>query len=214
MHVASSPGLALPQAALRGMDSFHACASHSAMGPPSPRRALLGATALAVAGLIAAPARAQPRPGDRSRAIWLRNQAGEELRAAYIRPDGQVDWPAVARLRRIFRDLRRDAVGPLPVQLLDTLGQVQARWRHQGPLILLSGYRTAQTNATLEGAARHSLHLQGQAADIMLPGVPVAQLAAAAAEVSRRYSTMGVGIYPGFVHVDIGPLRGWRGGAG
>ena len=195
------------------MDSFNACGSHWGMGPSSPRRALIGAAALAVAGLVAPPARAQMRPGDRSRAIWLRNQAGEELRTAYIRPDGQVDWPAVVRLRRIFRDLRRDAVGPLPVQLLDTLGQIQSRWRHQGPLILLSGFRTPQTNGALEGAARQSLHLQGQAADIMLPGVPVAQLAAAAAEVSRHYSTLGIGIYPGFVHVDIGPLRGWRGGA-
>lgn len=194
------------------MDSGDGHGNVPPMPPTAPRRALLAGATLALAGLIAPPARAMQHPGDRSRAIWLRNQAGEEVRLAYIRADGQVDWPAVARLRRIFRDLRRDAVGPMPVQLLDVLGQIQARWRHQGPLVLLSGYRTAQTNAALEGAARHSLHLQGQAADIMLPGVPVAHIAAAAADISRRYSYMGVGVYPGFVHVDIGPLRGWRQG--
>ncbi|WP_270938608.1 YcbK family protein, partial [Falsiroseomonas oryzae] len=166
----------------------------------------------AAAAVVAAPARAVQRPGDRTRAIWLRNQAGEELRLAYVRADGQIDWQAVARARHVFRDLRRNAPGPMPVLLLDTLGQIQARIGADRPLVLLSGFRTPSTNAELEGAARNSLHLQGQAADIMMPGVPAARIAAAATEVARFYSEHGVGTYPGFVHVDIGPLRGWRGG--
>ncbi|WP_372624941.1 YcbK family protein [Falsiroseomonas sp.] len=184
------------------------------MDPTTKRRGLLGGAALALAGLVTRPAEAVRRPGDRSRAIWIRNQAGEEVRAAYVRPDGQIDWQVVARLKRLFRDLRRNQEGPMPVLLLDMLGQVQARWGAQQPLILLSGYRTAQTNNALEGAARNSRHLEGQAADIRIPGVPMAQLAAAAANVSWRYNDLGIGTYPSFVHLDIGPRRGWRGGGG
>lgn len=182
------------------------------MNAPSPRRALLGLAVLTTATVAARPAEALWRPGDRSRAIWLKNQAGEELRATYIRADGQVDWPSVTRMKHLFRDLRRDEPGPMPVQLLDMLGQIQARVGLGRPLILLSGFRTVQTNNALEGAARQSLHLQGQAADVRIPGVAVSEVAAAATEVSRRYSYMGIGTYPGFVHVDIGPLRGWQGG--
>jgi uncharacterized protein YcbK (DUF882 family) len=183
------------------------------MDPTTPRRGLLGCTALALAGLLTRPAGAMRRPGDRSRAIWIRNGAGEEVRAAYIRPDGQVEWQVVARLKHLFRDLRRNQEGPMPVLLLDMLGQVQARWGAQQPLILLSGFRTAQTNNALEGAARNSRHLEGQAADIRMAGVPMAQLAAAAANVSWRYDHLGIGTYPGFVHLDVGPRRGWRGGS-
>lgn len=182
------------------------------MNAMPPRRALFAAAVSAAAGLVSTPALAIWRPGDRSRSIWLRNQAGEEARLTYVGSDGQVLWPAVSRLKHMFRDLRRNQAGPMPVQLLDMLAQIQLRCGAGKPLVLLSGFRTAQTNAALEGAARHSLHLQGQAADIRIPGVAVAQIAAVAADVSRRYSYMGIGTYPGFVHVDIGPLRGWRGG--
>ncbi|HEV7266530.1 MAG TPA: DUF882 domain-containing protein [Falsiroseomonas sp.] len=182
------------------------------MDPTTSRRGLLGGTAMALAGLAPRPAKAVRRPGDQSRAIWIRNQAGEEVRAAYIRADGQVDWQVVARLKRLFRDLRRNQEGPMPILLLDMLGQVQARWGSHQPLILLSGYRTAQTNSALEGAARNSRHLEGQAADIRMQGVPMAQLAAAATDVSWRYNDFGIGTYPGFVHFDIGPKRGWRAG--
>jgi uncharacterized protein YcbK (DUF882 family) len=184
------------------------------MTAPSSRRALLGAVALAMCGVATRPAQAIRRSDDRSRAIWIRNQANEEVRAAYIRADGQVDWQVVARLKHLFRDLRRNQEGPMPILLLDMLGQIQSRWGAHQPLILLSGFRTAQTNNALEGAARNSRHLEGQAADIRMPGVPLAQVAAAAANISWRYDHLGIGTYPGFVHLDIGPRRGWRGGAG
>jgi uncharacterized protein YcbK (DUF882 family) len=182
------------------------------MSRPS-RRAILAASLSALAlpaGVL--PAAAMPRPGDRSRSIWIRNQAGEEVRAAYVRADGQIDWPVVARLQRLFRDTRQNKTGPMPVLLLDQLGQIQSRWGFHRPLILLSGFRTPGTNASLEGAAQNSRHLEGQAADIQIPGVAATAVAAVAAEISRYAMFMGVGSYGGFVHVDIGPRRGWRGG--
>ncbi len=83
-----------------------------------------------------------------------------------------------------------------------------------------SGYRTAAYNATLPGAAKYSYHIEGQAADISLPGEeslsPLYEIA--------RYADYklgqkgGVGVYTGskFVHVDTRgypsywQYTGWR----
>ncbi|MGR3812693.1 MAG: YcbK family protein, partial [Cognatishimia activa] len=79
------------------------------------------------------------------------------------------------------------------------------------PFMLLSGYRSPQTNAMLRrnsrGVAKNSLHMKGQAADLRLADRSVSQLARAAAACRAG----GVGRYSGsnFVHVDCGPLRTW-----
>jgi uncharacterized protein YcbK (DUF882 family) len=153
------------------------------------------------------------RVGDRMRFLWVRNQAGEEAAGAYIRADGWIDWRVVAAMQAVFRDLRQNAAGPLPVLLLDVLWLIQTGWRFEQPIVLHSGYRTPLTNASLEGAAFNSRHLEGQAADISLRGVTVEAVAEAATAFSRIYDFMGVGVYPGFVHVDIGPRRAWQRGA-
>lgn len=148
--------------------------------------------------------------GDRSRFLWVRNHAGEEVAAAFRGADGVPRWEVVARLQNLFRDLRSGTPGPMPVALLDMLSMIHAGWRHERPLLLYSGYRTPSTNASLEGAARASLHIEGQAADFALHGVAASDLAQAARSFSSIFNFMGVGIYPGFVHVDIGPRRRWQ----
>ncbi|MGA8052379.1 MAG: DUF882 domain-containing protein, partial [Burkholderiales bacterium] len=57
------------------------------------------------------------------------------------------------------------------------------------------------------GVATGSLHLEGRAIDIRLPGVPLADLREAA--LSLRAG--GVGFYPAsdFVHIDTGRVRTW-----
>ena len=57
------------------------------------------------------------------------------------------------------------------------------------------------------GVASHSLHMQGWAMDIRVPGVELAHLRNAALDMQRG----GVGYYPAsdFVHVDIGRVRRW-----
>ncbi|MBX9700745.1 MAG: DUF882 domain-containing protein [Acetobacteraceae bacterium] len=182
------------------------------MLPLASRRLVLRGAGLLPLGLAAAPARAQ-RIGDRSRFLWVRNQIGEEVAGHYIRADGWIDWRVVQRMQHLFRDLRENTAGPMPVLLLDVLWLIQTGWRSERPLILMSGYRTPRTNASLEGAAFHSRHLEGQAADIAVRDVPIGQVAEAATSFSRIYDFMGVGTYPGFVHVDIGPRRAWERGA-
>jgi uncharacterized protein YcbK (DUF882 family) len=77
--------------------------------------------------------------------------------------------------------------------------------------MLLSGYRSPQTNAALRarsrGVARNSLHMKGQAADLRLKTRSVSQVARAA----EACASGGVGRYSrsNFVHMDCGPLRTW-----
>jgi uncharacterized protein YcbK (DUF882 family) len=182
------------------------------MGVPGRRRLMLAAAAaVAFGGRTPRPARAAM---DGSRFLWAVNGAGEEVAAAYRRADGTPDWRVVARPQHLFRDIRAASPGPLPLPLLDIVSLIQEGWRHERPVLLLSGYRTPRTNAAIEGASHASLHMEGMAADIALRGVPTAEVAQAAWAFSRITGFMGVGIYPGFVHVDVGPRRSWvRAGA-
>jgi len=75
------------------------------------------------------------------------------------------------------------------------------------------GYRTPWSNEFLRtrrphtGIVRHSLHMQGQAIDIRLPGIPTSEVRDAALRLHRG----GVGYYRSsdFVHVDVGRVRQW-----
>jgi uncharacterized protein YcbK (DUF882 family) len=60
---------------------------------------------------------------------------------------------------------------------------------------------------TSVGVASHSLHMQGEAIDIRIPGVTMAALRDAALSLHRG----GVGYYPDsrFVHEDVGRVRRW-----
>jgi uncharacterized protein YcbK (DUF882 family) len=59
------------------------------------------------------------------------------------------------------------------------------------------------------GVAVNSLHMQGQAADISLPGRPLRKVH----EMALAMELGGVGFYPdsNFVHVDTGRVRRWLG---
>ena len=77
---------------------------------------------------------------------------------------------------------------------------------------MISGYRDPQTNERLRktrggGVAKRSLHMEGQAIDVRLPGVPLAELRDAAISLKAG----GVGYYPKdqFIHVDTGRVRTW-----
>jgi uncharacterized protein YcbK (DUF882 family) len=168
-----------------------------------PRRHLILAAASALLSGRSAPAAAA---GERW--LWVVNAAGEEAALAY-RVGGEYHPPALQRLRHLFRDLHENVPGPLPPLLIDMLSVLQERWAYTRPLVLNSGYRTPRTNASIEGAAPASLHMQGLAADVTLRGVHPDALGTTAWMLSQRLGFMGVGLYTGFLHLDIGPRRSW-----
>ncbi len=97
-------------------------------------------------------------------------------------------------------------MGAIATDLLDLLHRLRLRIQTAQPFHIISGYRSAETNAVLHrrsrGVASQSLHMVGQAIDIRVPGIETGELKLAAG---------GVGYYPqsDFVHVDIGRVRSW-----
>lgn len=120
--------------------------------------------------------------------------------------------PALSSLNHFLRDHYSGEVGQIDPQLFNLLHHVRQELGVQTPFQVISGYRSPKTNATLRstrggGVAKHSLHMDGQAIDVRLPGVPLADLRDAA--LSLRLG--GVGFYPRdqFVHLDTGRVRNW-----
>ena len=71
-----------------------------------------------------------------------------------------------------------------------------------GPVIVTSGYRCPKHNA-LMGGAKNSLHVQGKAADVQIPGLTVKEMYELACQV-EGFKKGGLGVYPeGFIHVDV-----------
>ena len=135
---------------------------------------------------------------------------GESLTTTYWE-NGRYIPSELDRVNYILRDFRANEVKPIDPALLDLLTQIQHRLSTNESFQVISGYRSPVTNAMLhansEGVAVHSLHIEGKAIDISVPGRSLEQLRGAA--LAQRSG--GVGYYPktGFVHVDTGRVRFW-----
>lgn len=118
---------------------------------------------------------------------------------------------ALHEINYILRDHRTDEIRSIDPRLLDLLYAIHGRLAVGSPFHILSGYRSPATNAYLRkrgrGVAKNSLHMQGMAADVRLPGCDLSLLRQAALDLEGG----GVGYYPraGFVHVDVGRRRFW-----
>ncbi len=125
-------------------------------------------------------------------------------------PDsGVVAGPALDRFLRCRATGDRTEMRPEPVALA-----VAMAIRHRAEEIqVISGYRSIRFNEMLRKkghqVARGSQHPLGQALDFRIPDVSSVRLAREIGEIHEG----GVGVYrrSGFVHVDTGPRREWRG---
>ena len=168
---------------------------------------------------LASPAINPRLPADSPAAVTSRRLAFDHLHtrerisivyavADQYRPD------ALGSLNRFLRDHYCGAVGSIDPELFDLLYRIRRELASNVPFEVISGYRSPATNDRLRksgggGVARRSLHMEGMAIDIRLPGVALADLRDAA----RSLRIGGVGYYPGsrFVHVDTGQVRTWQG---
>ncbi len=172
-------------------------------------------TALASAAVLCFPkiVLSRPAPLDRERSLSFYNlHTGERLETVFW-ADGAYRSEALSEVDRFMRDFRTGEVRRIDPRLLDLLCLARIRLGTRHPIHLVSGYRSPETNAMLRrhsrGVARHSLHMEGKAADIRIPGVALDHLR----RVALSLSSGGVGYYPhlDFVHMDTGRVRWWQG---
>jgi uncharacterized protein YcbK (DUF882 family) len=135
---------------------------------------------------------------------------GEALSTLYWQ-DGRLVADALAEIDWNLRDFRTGEVHAIDPKLLDLLHGLCGTIAYDGPIHVISGYRSAKTNAMLAaksgGVAKKSYHVHGMAIDLRLPGRSLRDVQRAALNLAGG----GVGFYPksDFVHVDTGPVRRW-----
>lgn len=173
------------------------------------RRAFLRGVGAAAIGMSAA--RAAIAGSNERRALSLvHTHTGEQLSTVYYEAGAYVAT-ALQHVNQLLRDFRTDTLYPIDPGVLDRLHLLQMVAGSDEAFQVICGYRSPATNATLRhassGVAEHSLHMQGRAIDVRLPGVDTARLAL----LARSQQGGGVGYYrvSDFVHVDTGRVRTW-----
>ena len=136
---------------------------------------------------------------------------GEKINISYRNQKGEYDTLAIKELNWLLRCHYTDQQHPIDIQTLNFLDRVCARLGCENEIHVISGYRSPTYNNYLRSnghrVSKHSLHLEGRALDIRIPGTSLATLHRTA--LSLRVG--GVGYYPSadFVHIDSGVFRSW-----
>ena len=167
--------------------------------------------AAATASLAPASALAMLTAPARPRQLKFYNlHTSEKLNIVYYEK-GRYIPQALAEIDYILRDYRQNVVKSMSPALLDLVTAIRHKLGTDAEVEIISGYRTAQTNAMLaarsDGVAHHSLHMDGLALDWRVPGRTLDQLH----RVALAMRGGGVGYYPSsdFVHTDVGRVRYW-----
>ena len=146
------------------------------------RRAILGAGAGSL-GLLAVRPAAAALPSQPRHLTFQNLHTGESLKSDYW-VNGSYQPDALAQIAHVLRDHRTNTVHPINPNLLDLLTHLHDRLGTKSAFQVISGYRSPQSNAQLaersNGVAHNSLHMQGMAIDIRVPGVELKTLHRAA----------------------------------
>ncbi|SMO41622.1 YcbK family protein [Ruegeria faecimaris] len=179
------------------------------------RRALLGA--FAATAVVATPTYSNAAGflrggGDIRRIRMYSGRTGERIDMIYW-VDGKYIKDAVKEVNHFMRDWRTDQAKDMDLRTIDIMAASHNLLDVNEPYMLLSGYRSPQTNAMLRSrsrrVAKNSLHMKGQAADLRLSSRSVSQMAKAA--MSCRAGGVGKYHRSNFVHMDCGVVRSWGG---
>lgn len=135
----------------------------------------------------------------------------EKLTTTYRTPEGLYNVEALKSINWILRCHYNNEVADMDIRVLDFLNMVDNRVGGDNVIHIISGYRSPEYNQLLRressGVAKNSLHIEGKAIDIAIPGVNLSSLRRTAMALNQG----GVGYYPetGFIHIDSGELRSW-----
>jgi uncharacterized protein YcbK (DUF882 family) len=175
------------------------------------RRRFLRHASTAAAGLLLPIGAAWANSSSERRSLsFVHTHTGERLSAVYFE-SGQYVASELDRINWLLRDFRTADVHPIDPAVLDILAELHTLTDHNAAYEVISGYRSPKTNAELHhrssAVAEHSLHMEGRAIDVRLPGFPTDRLHELALGMNRG----GVGFYPSsdFVHLDNGRVRHW-----
>jgi uncharacterized protein YcbK (DUF882 family) len=172
---------------------------------------------LAASALFMAPWNAWAKVGKTlielpERTINLYNVNTGELLSKFVYwQDGNYLKEALDEISYLLRDHRTEETIEFDPSVIDQVCALSNKLGVTRPFEIISGYRSEETNKKLRQTSRrvakHSLHIEGRAMDLRLPGVSIKQLRTAALTLHEG----GVGYYPkrGFVHIDSGPVRHW-----
>lgn len=137
---------------------------------------------------------------------------GERAEVRYFE-GGQYRAASLQQLDHLLRDHRTGDVAQMDPKLFDQLHALALRAGRPPHYQIISGYRSPASNENLRkastGVATRSLHMDGRAIDVRLPGCPTAKLRDLALEMKAG----GVGYYAksDFLHLDTGRVRYWTG---
>jgi uncharacterized protein YcbK (DUF882 family) len=137
-------------------------------------------------------------------------QTDEIFNVIYRDTNGHYDEQALSTIDHVFRCHGDQKTFPISVRLVELLDFIQDHFK-AGELKIISGYRSPDYNDGLRRrsrrVSRESLHMEGLAADVVIPGVSALELA----KYAKSLDAGGVGFYGNraFVHIDVGPVRHW-----
>lgn len=181
------------------------------MKHPVSRRDFLKLGMLAAALPVPAWASAGQSQAER-RLQFLNLHTGEKADLVYW-AQGDYLPESLAEINHVLRDHRTGEAAAIDPGLLDLLHRLNNALGARGAFEVISGYRSPTSNQNLAdtttGVAKRSLHMEGKAIDLRLPGIALADLRRAALGLQGG----GVGHYPvsNFVHLDVGRFRAWVG---
>ncbi|ULA62594.1 MAG: hypothetical protein LZF86_40098 [Nitrospira sp.] len=157
------------------------------------------------------PQRAVAQALPEGRLTFLNVWTNERLEVTYRNEAGEYDWEALDDVNHILRCHATGEVSAIDVRVLEHVNLVQKKIGGDREVHIISGYRSPEYNAKLvragRRAAKNSLHIQGQAMDIQIPGIHPKVIRQTALELGYG----GIGYYPRskFVHLDSGAFRSW-----
>jgi len=152
-------------------------------------------------------------PYDKLKTLELYNvNTQERLETVYFENGSYIE-NAITGINNIMGDRRTGKIANMDINLIDALYQIKTLCGVEEPINIICGYRSPETNEIMHrrhrGVAHNSYHTKGQAVDINIKGAPLKRIQ----QIAESLKIGGVGYYPksGFVHIDVGPIRYWRG---
>lgn len=176
------------------------------------RRGFLTRSTMAAAGALLLPStKSFGNILSEERTLTFHNVNTNEELSIRCCPEKDYDRETRLRFSGLMRDHHADEVREMDPGLIDILFAMSVFTGNSGPIKILSGYRSPETNSWLKsfnhGVAEHSMHIEGKAIDIRMEDVNTRTIRDAGLALAMG----GVGYYPNsnFVHLDTGSIRSW-----